>query len=237
MKNLFSGFIFILFFGLNVYSQEENKNITKIKVFETSSTNKKVSSSYKWSVKTDLVSALTGDYPIIGEFRIAKSLSIEGSAGFTYQLFKIGKDDRDSGETKPNIPTDFTLDAETPEIGTSFRGAVKYYVSSDYDAIEGYYIGVQILRRDIKYSYSKNDSAFNPDGKFDIKTKTGISLIAGSQFFYSSNVLLDIYFGIGIAKIERSFLSENLTTKMFNNNTYEKTLPNFQLGLRIGFGN
>jgi hypothetical protein len=83
------------------------------------------------------------------------------------------------------------------------------------------------------------------NGLKDTKSKTGISLIIGKQIFEDSNVTFESYFGIGFASIKtESSKIESSYNSTTGNYIYSvattpltETKPNFQLGLRIGFGN
>ena len=61
---------------------------SKIKVYSPSSSVKAAAETYKWTVKTDIFSYVSGEFPVIGEYRFAKKLSAEVSAGLTYGLYE-----------------------------------------------------------------------------------------------------------------------------------------------------
>ena len=67
---------------------ETKETPSRIKVYTpsgASSSSKSTSdNSYKWVVKTDVFSILTGEFPLIGEYRFAQKFSVEASAGVTY---------------------------------------------------------------------------------------------------------------------------------------------------------
>ena len=89
------------------------------------------------------------------------------------------------------------------------------------------------------------DGAASINGLKDSKSKTGISLIIGKQIFEDSNVTFESFFGIGFASIKTE--SSKIETIYGNGSTPDtyrslttsltESKPNFQLGLRIGFGN
>jgi hypothetical protein len=232
----------IILFPLISNAQEEKTKETpsRIKVYTPSSNSiSKTNSndnSYKWALKTDVLAFVSGEFPIIFEYRILPKLSIEGSAGATYALypnqFSLSGDDEDESTQESKAA-----------MGTAFRGAIKYYPSSDYDAIEGWFFGVQLYNKTTNRNYesdsSDSDNLFA--GKKDSKTKTGISLLIGKQIFQDSNVTFESYIGIGFANVSREYFSEDYdsTTSTYNLKSIEteKTVPNFQLGLKIGFGN
>lgn len=226
------------------YSQTNDKKEietqSKIRVFSpgTSSVSKG-DSSYKWCVKTDIFSILTGEFPIIGEYRIGKKFSVEASVGLTYGYLNgnslFNSDDLNS--TNGNNSSYY--DSQNPEMGSAFRASFKYFPSSDYDAIEGWYFGVQLMNKTINRGYDKNSVYLN-DGK-DTYKKSGVAIIIGKQIFADSNIVWDFYFGGGLANIKHNFLStltdsnSGITTVVNNENTI--STPNILLGLRIGFGN
>lgn len=216
-------------YSQNLAGSASTSNPNKIKVYTPSSTinsnGKPNDNSYKWVVKTDLFAALTGEFPLIAEVRIAKKFSVEGSVAVTQAFW----------------PNDFTLsdgfsdESSKAAIGSAYRGTIKYYPSSDYDAIEGWSFGIQLFSKTTNREYTNNiGSTFLLEGKKDSKTKTGISLIISKQIFEDSNIAFESFVGVGIANITHEYSS--IDTTVIQNKTSESS-PNFQLGFRIGFGN
>lgn len=234
MKNIVTFFV-TLFLATSSFSQSKKKDTTsttetssKIRVFTPSSSFKsKADNSYRWAVKTDLFAILTGEYPIIGEYRIGSKFSVEASAALTYgEIFSALSDDDDY------------LTAEDAEMGSAFRVAFKYFPSTDYDAIEGWFIGVQLMNKttnkayDDSYSYNFNEK--------ETKVKTGVSLILGKQVFQDSNVIWEFYGGVGIASTKHSYYDveyDENDEQQFQRFEKSKSKPNILFGLRIGFGN
>lgn len=215
---------------------------SKIKVYSPSSSVKAVAETYKWTVKTDIFSYVSGEFPIIGEYRFAKKLSAEVSAGLTYGLYEnFGLfEDGYSGEG-----SSFSTKAA---MGTAFRGGVKFYPSSDYDAIEGWAFGLQLFSRTNNREYTTDyysTQNYNLTGEKDSRTKTGLALTISKQVFWDSNISFEYILGIGFASVKHDFLTENYEydsgTGNYNYylkpNSIKETIPNFQLGCRIGFGN
>ena len=214
---------------------------TKIKVYTpsgaTGSQKSSKDNSYKWDVKTDLFAIVSGEFPLIGEYRFARKFSVEASAGVTYAY--LSNNDLFSSNT--NSISDNTKAA----MGTAFRGTIKFYPSSDYDAIEGWNFGIQVFSKTTNRDYNETgDTGAALNGLKDSKTKTGVSLIIGKQIFQDSNVTFESYLGVGFANIKREY--STLTSGYDNNNNYvtsvgttttNETKPNVQLGFRIGFGN
>jgi Protein of unknown function (DUF3575) len=217
---------------------------SQIKVYTpSSSSTANKDNSYKWAVKTDLFAYVGGEFPVAFEYRIAKKISVEASAGITYAF----------------IPNDFLTDSKDDfptgdseaALGSAFRGTVKYYPSADYDAIEGWYFGLQLFSKTTNRDYVESNNFFGSalssdisyNGKRDTRTKTGLSLVIGKQIFQDSNIVFESYIGIGLANVTRKFyITDN---EFLNNNSVStvipketsKSVPNFQLGLKIGFGN
>ena len=233
-----------LFFSILNYAQVKTTTPAKeepsrIKVYtpggiSSSSGKSSKDNSYKWAVKTDVFGIASGEFPLIGEYRFAPKFSVEASAGVTYAY----------------IPNDFTLDGGDTNtkaaMGTAFRAAVKFYPSADYDAIEGWNFGIQVFSKTMNRDYDvSGDGANLINGLKDSKSKTGISLIIGKQIFEDSNVTFESFFGIGFASIKTE--SSKIETIYGNGSTPDtyrslttsltESKPNFQLGLRIGFGN
>lgn len=217
--------IFCLLFITNLLNSQEDTS-TKIKVYVPSGEKQKLNkdNSYSWVLKTDGLAMLTGEFPLIFEYRIARKFSIEASAGITYAFLPNNVFDSE----------DFGGDDARPGSGSAFRGTIKYYASSDYDAIEGWGFGIQFFTK------TTTRILENFDDFEDKKVKTGISLVVSKQIFEDSNIALEWYAGAGICNVS-FFEYEDISTPEggFLQGFIEKeeTRPNFQLGFRIGFGN
>ena len=219
------------------YSQtipnSSTSNQNKIKVYTPSSTKssngKPADNGYKWVVKTDLLAALVGEFPIIAEYKIGRKFSVEGSAAVTQAFWS---NDLTSGNG-------FTDEGSKAALGSAFRGTLKYYPSSDYDAIEGWSFGIQLFTKTTNREY--NGDFLELSGKKDSKTKTGISLIISKQIFEDSNIAFESFIGVGMANISHEYYTStyNSTTGVneFLPIKSTESSPNFQLGFRIGFGN
>ena len=235
-----------LFFSVLNYSQVKKNEPTtaapsKIKVYTPSgsvgSQKSSKDNSYKWDVKTDLAAIVSGEFPLIGEYRFARKFSIEASAGVTYAYLP----NNDLFSSNDNTNNENTKAA----MGSAFRGTIKFYPSSDYDAIEGWNFGIQVFSKTTNRDYDdKGNSGAAMNGLKDSKTKTGVSLIIGKQIFQDSNITFESYFGVGFANIKREYSA--FTSGYDNNGNYvtsvgttttNETKPNVQLGFRIGFGN
>ena len=219
------------------YSQNvpnsSTSNPNKIKVYTPSSTissnGKPTDNGYKWVVKTDLLAALVGEFPIIAEYKIGRKFSVEGSVAVTNAF----------------LPNDFTLsdgfsdESSKAALGSAFRGTLKFYPSSDYDAIEGWSFGIQLFTKTTNREY--NDDFPELSGKLDSKTKTGVSLIISKQIFEDSNIAFESFIGVGMANISHEYYTSTYNSTLGINQytplKSSESSPNFQLGFRIGFGN
>lgn len=235
-------------FSINSFSQvkeeekKEPETQSKIKVYTPSSSLSKATkndNSYKWAIKTDLFAYVVGEFPLSFEYRLTKKLSVEAAVGATYSFLPnsgVFEDDKDKNDRDSKAA-----------MGSVFRGTLKYYPSSDYDALEGWNFGIQLFSKTNNREYGVENN-YNETksltGEKNSKVKTGISLIIGKQLFQDSNIAFESYIGIGFAKTTREFSTIEAS---YNNNeptTYkvfpqklEETAPNFQLGFKIGFGN
>ena len=183
-------------------------------------------SAYKWVVKTDLFAFVSGEFPIIYEYRIAPKFSVEGSAGITYAY--LPNNIFSSTSSSDNIEN------QKAGIGSAFRGTIKYYPSSDYDAIEGWSFGLQLFYKSTNREYNEESSY---SGLTDSKTKVGASLIIGKQIFADSNVTFQSYIGVGFANTTRKYYETNSSGTGLVDIETKDAAPNFQLGFQIGFGN
>lgn len=234
-------------FSFSQVKEEEKKDPetqSRIKVYTPSSSLKKSiesNNSYKWAVKTDMFAYIVGEFPLSFEYRVTNKLAVEAAAGITYSFWPnagVFEDDKSQNDS----------DAK-PAMGSVFRGTLKYYPSSDYDAIEGWNFGLQIFTKTNNRDYGTENNSPEAKalvGRQNSKLKTGISLIIGKQLFQDSNIAFESYIGIGFAKTVREFSTVETiySNDSSANNTYvitpkklEDTAPNFQLGFKIGFGN
>jgi hypothetical protein len=210
-----------------------SKSSNGIKVYtpssSTSSNSKQNDNSYKWVVKTDLISALTGEFPIIAEYKIGKKFSVEGSAAVTQAFWS----------NDLTLSDGFSDESSIAALGSAFRGTLKFYPSSDYDAIEGWSFGIQLFTKTTNREYNNDFPEIS--GKINSKTKTGVSLIISRQIFEDSNIAFESYVGVGMANISQEYYTStyNSTTGANEFSPFKSTesSPNFQLGFRIGFGN
>lgn len=247
MKKIFTILLTLLSFS-TVFSQTAKKTNTsksttqsttetpsKIRVFSPSpsSSSSKTDNSYKWAVKTDIISFITGEFPIIGEYRIADKFSVEGSVGLTYGYLNSSFLESDELNTVNNGGN--FVESYNAKMGTSFRASFKYFPSSDYDAIEGWYFGVQVMSKTTNRGYDPNGS-YAIDGK-DTKVKTGAAIIIGKQIFSDSNIIWDVFFGGGMATTKHTFYSYDSMNNVAIENENKATQPNILFGVRIGFGN
>lgn len=197
----------------------------------TSSNNKQNDNSYKWVIKTDLLAALTGEFPIIAEYKIGKKFSVEGSVAVTQAFWS----------NDLTLSDGFSDESSKAALGSAFRGTLKFYPSSDYDAIEGWSFGIQLFTKTTNREYNDDYSAPELSGKKDSKTKNGVSLIISKQIFEDSNIAFESFVGVGIANISHEYYTStyNSTTGANEFSPFKSTesSPNFQLGFRIGFGN
>lgn len=218
---------------LTIMSYAQDQGGSKIKVYTPSSSPSSSNSSntYKWAVKTDLFAFISGEFPVIAEYRITNKLSIEGSAGLTYSFIENNIFNKDK------YGSDFESKASS---GTAFRAGIKFYPSSDYDAIEGWSFGIQVFNK-VNNRVYENDtySSYNLDGLKDTKTKTGIELTIAKQLFQDSNITFESIMGIGFANIKYDYYTTeyNGTTTELTHKSFSEGAPNFHLGCRIGFGN
>lgn len=235
MKKKLFLFTAILIFAVN-YSQTTTETVpttsNKIRVYTPSASNstngKQNDNSYKWVAKTDFIAILTGEFPLIAEVRIGKKFSVEGSVAVTNAF----------------LPNDLILtDGSGSDynskaaIGTAFRGTLKFYPSSDYDAIEGWSFGIQLFSKTTNREYTGDSTYPELEGKIDTKTKTGISLIISKQLFIDSNIAFESFIGVGMANISRDYYNSTLGQNELSQNKTSESTPNFQFGFRIGFGN
>ncbi len=207
---------------------------TKIRVYSPTVNAEKKDNSYKWVVKTDVLKYLAGEFAVIGEYRFAKKLSAELSVGATYGFNTVNlflEDFDDSENSKPAL-------------GGAYRGALKFYPSSDYDALEGWSFGVQVFTKTNNRDYTaeqSDDFSRSLEGKSSNLKKTGLALLITKQAFQDSNIAFEWTLGLGFVNATRNYHTAdyNFETEMYSVKEFntKESIPDLQLGFRIGFGN
>lgn len=243
MKNIFTLLLVCTLSSVS-FAQETKKDTvkstnTRIKVYTPQGESKSSgssSNSYSWVVKTDLLKFVTGEIPLIYERKFSSKFSVEGAAGVTYSFFE--------NDYTALIEDEETRFESKAAIGSVFRGTLKYYPSSDYDAIEGWSFGLQLFHKTNNRVYEGADNGEYTsllNGKKDSKTRTGIALIISQQLFQDSNICFESFVGFGYANVKSEYYSSDYN---YDINEYEfKQIKNdegnlnVQFGFRIGFGN
>lgn len=207
---------------------------TKIRVYSPTVNAEKKDNSYKWVIKTDVFKYLTGEFALIGEYRFAKKLSAELSVGATY------------GFTTVNLFLEDYEDTENSKaaMGAAYRGALKFYPSSDYDALEGWAFGVQVFTKTNNRDYTSepsDDYSTSLQGKSSSLKKTGLALLISKQAFQDSNIAFEWTLGLGFVNATRNYhtATYNFDTEMYSLKEFntKESVPDLQVGFRIGFGN
>lgn len=182
---------------------------------------------YKFTIKTNPLSALggpfwvivipvTGEYKVLFEAAVSKKSSLQFGAGYLGPSLLLNLDELSSG------------DGEISGVQTSgfrLQGMYKYFVSRDLSAPEGFYVGphVSYASANIK---NKDDEAQKIDA-----TKFNINAIIGYQLITSGGFALDIFTGMG-------FVSRNwdITGDSFDNEEFkDKAGVSIPFGVSFGF--
>ncbi len=238
MKNII---IFCLFITSVSFSQVRNANTESNKKVKLYKADTVASPTYKWILKTDVVSIATGEFPLIAEFRISDDISLEGSAGVTF-----GKNnDSDLSNIEYFSDASVALEGKS-SLGTAFRAGVKYYISNEEDAVEGFSVGLFAFNKITKEKYVKEagDFDYSVNGKFDTKNKLGLELVLAYQYFWNKHIGTEFFLGLGAANIKREFYSTQVlsdgmggTYQDVKYNDFNEFAENIRFGIKIGFGN
>lgn len=223
------------------FSQVRNTNSNSDKKVKLYNADTKASPTFKWILKTDVVSIATGEFPLIAEFRISDDLSLEGSAGITLTQ----NNDNDLSKIEYFDDASVGLKGKSA-IGTAFRGGVKYYISSEEDAIEGFSVGLFAFNKITKIKYEKQVSDFDyvANGKFDTKNKLGLELVLAYQYFWNKHIGTEFFLGLGAANVKREFYSTQVLSdgnggsfQQVKHNDFNQVVENIRFGIKVGFGN
>ncbi len=184
------------------------------------------------SVKLNPLLILAGDMPLYIEQKIARKMSVEVGVGLTYDNMLTQFLDSDRYREDVNRENAMSY---------SFSGALRYYPSSVYPALEGYYFAPEMRYR----SYKANAFEYNGD-RYEVpqsRTFTDYKLTFGFVDFIEDHILMDFYAGIGIRNREyvnlinpETVFNEQTQTMEYYSTRNETSLaPIFSLGFKLGF--
>ncbi|MEP7197321.1 MAG: hypothetical protein ABI851_12445 [Saprospiraceae bacterium] len=230
MSRLFINFACIyIIFNSFVLGQSDSIS-SKIRVYAPTgnSKHKRTSSEkgYLWVVKLDVLSTIfAGNIPLFLEYRIAKNISLEAGLGLTYGSDIITN-------IINELEAGFFGYPSSRALGSSFKGAIKYYPSKDDNAIEGWNFGISFQHKNVRRKYDPNYN-FEQD---KLNTKNSFNLLISHQNFSISNICFEWSLGVGVSKNKLKSYIEN-STGMPEVEIRNSIGPSFALGFKIGFGN
>ena len=184
------------------------------------------------SVKLNPLLILAGDMPIYIEQKIAKKMSVEVGVGLTYD--NMLTELLDSKHYREDVDRENAM-------SYSVSGALRYYPSRVFPALEGYYFAPELRYR----NYKANAFEYNGE-RYEVpqsRTFTDYKLTFGFVDFIEDHILMDFYAGIGIRN--RDYVNLITPGSVFNDQTQtmeyyttrnETSLaPIFSLGFKLGF--
>ncbi|MFC5270789.1 DUF3575 domain-containing protein [Adhaeribacter terreus] len=183
-------------------------------------------------IKMNPLLLLQGDIPVYLERKIAKKLTIEFGLGMTYDNVvtdALDPDHYSETTTKENL------------MGYSVAAGLRYYPSSTYETMEGYYFAPEVRYR--KYKSVANQYLEEPINVKQGRDFTDFKLGFGYVDFIEDHIFIDMYTGVGMRKrnyfnmVRDGEIIDNGTTivetyELWNEN---KMVPLFSLGAKIGF--
>jgi hypothetical protein len=182
------------------------------------------------TVKMNPLLLIQGDIPVYVEHKVAKKVTVELGLGMTYD----------------NVITD-ALDVDHyPEstekenlMGYSIAAGLRYYPSSTYETMEGYYFAPEIRYR--QYKSITNQYLEETINVKQGRNITDFKLGFGYVDFIEDRIFIDLYTGIGMRKRNYyNMVKEVIPASSSMPETYElwdedKMVPLFSLGAKIGF--
>lgn len=184
---------------------------------------------FKFTVKTNPLSALggpfwlivvplTGEYKVLFETVISEKSSLQLGVGYIGPSVLLNLDDLSSEE------------GEISGIKTSgFRGQAmfKYFISRDLSAPEGFYVGPHV-------SYATAELKNKMDATESLKgTKINVNGIFGYQLITSGGFTLDIFTGLGF--VSRKWEMLGTTWNEEETAFQDKASVNVPFGLSFGY--
>ncbi|MBK0404223.1 DUF3575 domain-containing protein [Adhaeribacter sp. BT258] len=184
------------------------------------------------SIKMNPLLLLQGDIPVYIEQKVAKKLTIELGLGMTY----------DNVITDALDPDHYSESTQKENLmGYSIAAGLRYYPSSTYETMEGYYFAPEI-----RYRQYKSIANQYLEETIDVKQGrdlTDFKLGFGYVDFIEDRIFIDMYTGIGMRNRKYHNMVRDGET-VYNGTTtvetYEvwnenKMVPLFSLGAKIGF--
>lgn len=201
-----------VFTGLYAESEEETEEEDKV---------------YRWAIKTDLGNMTSGDFNLVGEYRLLKRLSIEAGGGYTFDYLL---DFFQLDDLKVKLATNAYATG-----GFSARAGFKFYFDR-YDApIDGWWLGITGYMRQNNYGNRYEDVTYK-----NSKSKIGLGITMGRQFIAPSSVISEVYWGLSLVGIERAYYVTGYNDEnVWVENDYRKehkTTINLLVGFRLGIG-
>ena len=183
---------------------------------------------YKFTIKANPLAALggpfwviivpiTGEYKLIGEYAFAKQMSFQLGASYIGPSVLINLDKIADTASVSGIKTS----------GLRFSGMLKYFLSRDLPAPQGFYIAPQ-------FSFAKASLTNKKDPTQKVNAqKININACIGYQLITSGGFTLDIFTGMGYVKRDWSFEGNNTST-IFDLGK-NKSGVNIPLGFSFGY--
>jgi hypothetical protein len=190
--------------------------------------NTKAKKDFRFTVKTNPLSALggpfwilfvpiTGEYKILGEAAIAKKVSLQVGASYVGPSVLVNLN---------KLRTDTATGFQGINVsGFKVSGMLKYFLSRDLNAPQGFYIGPHISYASAKIK-SKEISTDYVNG-----TKLNINAVVGYQLITSGGFCLDIFTGMGFVKRTWSFKGNSQGQLDLTN----KATVSIPLGVSFGY--
>jgi len=202
---------------------------------------------YRHLLKISPLQILNGNIPIFYERKLNRKLSLEVSAGITFEDYIF-----DATYNDPQFSTQPSSPIRTYEPGYSLSGSLKYYPSNLLQALQGFYfaplIGYSSYRSQAEIPGS-NNSIYGPGytvpaGQIQESiTFTDFSINFGYIMYIENLIPIEFYGGMG-ARLRNISRAYNVTSTTNNTTgtttelvpTISDIKPTISFGVKIGLG-
>ncbi|MFN8210966.1 MAG: DUF3575 domain-containing protein [Bacteroidales bacterium] len=189
----------------------------------------KADKDYKFTIKTNPLNALGGPFwfvvvPITGEYKllleaaVTEKISIQLGASYIGPSVLLNLD---------KLTTDTSNIASIKTSGYKFSGMVKYFLSRDLPAPQGFYIGPHF-----SYASAKIANKQSPETNYVGAKKLCINAVIGYQMITSGGFTLDVFTGVGYVKRDWNY---NGTTSGDFDLGKNRSGINIPLGVSFGY--
>lgn len=195
-------------------------------------------------IKIEPLLLLNGDLPLMYEYFIFNTISLEGGVGLTFKDFI--RSYADFNDLLSESPKGEGGKIENSKLGASVRLGVRIYTTSKAEFTSRPYLQLQVQAKSYNWvsSYQINTApTVTETSRVDeSRNYVDFNLLFGTQKVHRSNIALDFYAGIGVRsrwvdrhKIVKFTNEQNQELTRLDTDQKSDLTPNLLLGIKLGY--